>query len=115
MDHIGIDLHKRESQIRIETERGEIIEKRSAPSGSDAPLVVRAASQVSSCGQERTRRDRRSQRFRAPQDPIDSRGRRARIIVLTAIAPCRAGNLFRGAPHLRVGRPCQSPTGRSSM
>ncbi len=28
MDHIGIDLHKRESQIRIETELGEIIEKR---------------------------------------------------------------------------------------
>ncbi len=28
MDHIGIDLHKRESQICIETELGEIIEKR---------------------------------------------------------------------------------------
>ncbi len=28
MDHIGIDLHKRESQICIETEFGEIIEKR---------------------------------------------------------------------------------------
>ena len=28
MDHIGIDLHKRESQICIETEQGEVIEKR---------------------------------------------------------------------------------------
>ncbi len=28
MDHIGIDLHKRESQICIETELGEVIEKR---------------------------------------------------------------------------------------
>jgi transposase len=28
VDHIGIDLHKRESQICIETELGEIIEKR---------------------------------------------------------------------------------------
>ena len=28
MDHIGIDVHKRESQICIETESGEIIEKR---------------------------------------------------------------------------------------
>ena len=28
MDHIGIDLHKRESQICIETEAGEIIEQR---------------------------------------------------------------------------------------
>lgn len=28
MDHIGIDLHKRESQICIETEFGEVIEKR---------------------------------------------------------------------------------------
>ena len=28
MDHCGIDLHKRESQICIETELGEVIEKR---------------------------------------------------------------------------------------
>lgn len=28
MDHIGIDLHKRESQICIETEQGEVIEQR---------------------------------------------------------------------------------------
>ena len=28
MDHIGIDLHKRESQICIETELGEVVEKR---------------------------------------------------------------------------------------
>ena len=28
MDHIGIDVHKRESQICIETEDGEVIEKR---------------------------------------------------------------------------------------
>ena len=28
MDHTGIDLHNRESQICIETELGEIIEKR---------------------------------------------------------------------------------------
>ena len=28
MDHVGIDLHKRESQICIETELGEVIEKR---------------------------------------------------------------------------------------
>jgi hypothetical protein len=28
VDHIGIDLHKRESQICIETEDGEVIEKR---------------------------------------------------------------------------------------
>lgn len=29
MDHVGIDLHERESQICIETEDGEVIEKRS--------------------------------------------------------------------------------------
>ena len=28
MDHIGIDVHKRESQICIETGEGEVIEKR---------------------------------------------------------------------------------------
>ena len=28
MDHVGIDLHQRESQICIETELGEVIEKR---------------------------------------------------------------------------------------
>lgn len=28
MDHIGIDLHKRESQICIETDEGEVLEKR---------------------------------------------------------------------------------------
>jgi len=28
VDHVGIDLHKRESQICIETELGEIVERR---------------------------------------------------------------------------------------
>ncbi len=28
MDHVGIDVHKRESQICIETDEGEVLEKR---------------------------------------------------------------------------------------
>ena len=38
MDHIGIDVHKRESQIYILAEEGEIIEHSgSAPSPSASP------------------------------------------------------------------------------
>ena len=42
MDHIGIDIHKRESQIYILAEEGEIIEQRIRSEGERFALVLRA-------------------------------------------------------------------------
>ena len=38
MEHLGIDVHKVESQICILTESGEVVERRIQRSGSGSPL-----------------------------------------------------------------------------
>ena len=48
MDHIGIDVHKRESQIYILAEGGEVIERRirTEPERFDAVLGTRSRARI---------------------------------------------------------------------